>query len=147
MRVFMWAVGAFGLTGWAMKEMPLAQKRGSWSAPGICSREFGGEGAVHGRGVAADLLEHAAGHQRHDAAAAVRAVLLGAGPNGLDEAAGRLAVAAGQALGVVLDLLERGANVVAQMLEPQPGTLLPRRAEGLRQAWLFRCGVVHRLGA
>ena len=29
MRVFMWAVGAFGFFGWAMKEMPEAQKRGS----------------------------------------------------------------------------------------------------------------------
>ncbi len=42
MRVFMWPVGAFGLVGWAMKDMPEAQKRGSSSAPGICfANSFG----------------------------------------------------------------------------------------------------------
>ena len=41
MRVFICAVGACGFTGWAMKEMPLAQKRGSWSAPGICLANSG----------------------------------------------------------------------------------------------------------
>ena len=43
MRVFICAVGAFGFTGWAMKEMPLAQKRGSCSAPGICLANSGGK--------------------------------------------------------------------------------------------------------
>ena len=33
--------------------------------------ELLGEGAMHRRGVAADLLEHAAGHQRHHPAAAI----------------------------------------------------------------------------
>ncbi len=106
--------------------------------------EFRGKGAVHGRGVAADLLEHAAGHQRHDAAAALSPVLLGAGPRGLHEAAGGFARAAGKAFGLVLDPLERRANLVAQMLEPEAGTFFPRRAEGLRQICLFRCFLVHR---
>ena len=60
MRVFICAVGAFGFLGWAMKEMPEAQKRGSLSAPGICAANSLGKRAMHGRGMAADLLEHAA---------------------------------------------------------------------------------------
>ena len=47
-------------------------------------REF----AVHGRDVDADLLEHAAAHQRHDAAAAGRAAVVGARPGLAREAAG-----------------------------------------------------------
>ncbi len=41
MRVFMCAVGTFGLTGWAISDTPEAQKRGSSSAPGICLRSSG----------------------------------------------------------------------------------------------------------
>ena len=41
MRVFMCAVGAFGFSGWAMKEMPDAQKRGSTSAPGMAFANSG----------------------------------------------------------------------------------------------------------
>ncbi len=41
MRVFMCTVGTCGLTGWAISEMPEAQKRGSSSAPGICLRNSG----------------------------------------------------------------------------------------------------------
>ena len=41
MRVFMCAVGACGLTGWAISDTPEAQKRGSSSAPGICLRNSG----------------------------------------------------------------------------------------------------------
>ena len=41
MRVFMCTAGTFGFCGWAMSEMPEAQKRGSSSAPGICLRNSG----------------------------------------------------------------------------------------------------------
>ena len=41
MRVFMWTAGTFGFQGWAISEMPEAQKRGSSSAPGICLRNSG----------------------------------------------------------------------------------------------------------
>ena len=41
MRVFMCTAGTLGFQGWAMSEMPLAQKRGSSSAPGICLRNSG----------------------------------------------------------------------------------------------------------
>ena len=40
-RVFMCTVGTFGFQGWAMSEMPPAQKRGSWSEPGIWPRNSG----------------------------------------------------------------------------------------------------------
>ena len=40
-RVFMCADGAWGFIGWAISEMPEAQKRGSSSAPGICLRNSG----------------------------------------------------------------------------------------------------------
>src|SRR3990172_9891440 len=106
--------------------------------------EFRGKSSVHGRGVAADLLEYAAGHQRHDASAAVLAALLGAGPTGLHEAASGVARAAGKAFGLVLNPLEACADIVAQMLEPEAGTFFPRRAEGPRQICLFRCFLVHR---
>ena len=42
MRVFICPVGALGLVGWAMNDMPDAQKRGSSSAPGICLANSGG---------------------------------------------------------------------------------------------------------
>src|SRR3990172_12223765 len=95
--------------------------------------EFRGKSSVHGRGVAADLLEHAAGHQRHDAAAAVLAALLGAGPRGLHEAGGSFPRAAGKALGLVLYLFEACANLVAQMLEPEAGARVSRGAGGGRR--------------
>ena len=41
MRVFMCTAGTLGFRGWAISEMPLAQKRGSSSAPGICLRNSG----------------------------------------------------------------------------------------------------------
>ena len=41
MRVFMWTAGTCGLCRWAISEMPLAQKRGSSSAPGMSLRNSG----------------------------------------------------------------------------------------------------------
>ena len=37
----MWTAGTLGFTGWAISEMPEAQKRGSSSAPGIWLRNSG----------------------------------------------------------------------------------------------------------
>ena len=79
--------------------------------------ELRAELAVHGRDVDADLLEHPAAHDRHHAAAAILARLAALALPGLAlEAAGRqVAVRAGE-LG--LDLLELGADAVAQGFEP-----------------------------
>src|SRR5579871_3155687 len=82
--------------------------------------ELRAELAVHGRDVDADLLEHAAAHDRHDAAASVFALLAALAPPGLAlERAGRqVAVRAGE---LALDLLETGADAVAQAFEPGTG--------------------------
>ena len=73
-RVFMCTAGTCGLCGCAISEMPEAQKRGSVVGAGNFLAEFRRELAVHGRDMHADLLEHAAVHHRHDAAAAGRPV-------------------------------------------------------------------------
>ena len=88
-RVFICAVGACGFHGWAINEMPVARKCGSASAPGICLANSGEKRAVHGRYMHADLLEDPALEQRHDAAAAGRAVMVGALPRLAAEAPGR----------------------------------------------------------
>ena len=76
--------------------------------------EFRRELAVHGRAMHADLLEHAAVHHRHHAAAARRAGMIGALPRRAHEAAGR-AIGQRRARGQrVLERLERRADVVAQ---------------------------------
>ena len=139
MRVFMWPVGALGFVGCAMKDMPLAQKRGSSSAPGICLANSLGNSPMHGGGMAADLLEHAARHQGHHAAAA-----LFAGPWRAGEAAGGLALAAGRAFGRVLDGLEGRQHPVAQGLEPALRPILVGlEVIALTQAGLFVCLHVH----
>ena len=51
--------------------------------------EFRRELAVHGRAMHADFLEHAPAHQRHHAAAAGLAAVVGALPRRAHEAAGR----------------------------------------------------------
>ena len=73
-RVFMCTAGTRGLRMWAISEMPVAKKRGSSSAPGMFLRHLRREGPEHGGGVHADLLEEAAVHQAHHAAAAARAL-------------------------------------------------------------------------
>ena len=40
-RVFMCTAGTLGFQGWAITEMPEAQKRGSAEAPGICLANSG----------------------------------------------------------------------------------------------------------
>ena len=71
------------------------------------------ERAVDGGGMHADFLEHAASHHAHHAAAA-----FGAGPWLALEGAGRLSVQRRDGRQLRLQPLQRGADVVAQALEP-----------------------------
>ena len=84
---------------------------------GDLAAELGAELAEHGRDVDTDLLEHAAMHQSHGAAATILAAGAGlAFPVLTGEATGRkLAVGACE---LILDLLERGTNPLAQRSEP-----------------------------
>ena len=59
------------------------------SRAGDLRAELGREFAVHGRDVDADLLEDAAVHDRHDAASARRAGVVGPLPRTANEAASR----------------------------------------------------------
>jgi hypothetical protein len=113
----MCTAGTLGFTGWAMSEMPVAKKRGILAGAGNLGAELGRELAKDGRAVDADLLEDAARHHAHDAAAAVGAGVVGAHPGLAAEAACRL----GGAGELVLQRLEAGADVVAQRLEPAAG--------------------------
>ncbi len=78
--------------------------------------EFLGEAAGDRGDVDSDFLEHRAAHQPTDASAARAAIGVGAVPRRVDEA--RVAA------GLALDLLEGGADAVAQALEPDPRLLL-----------------------
>src|SRR5512143_3786478 len=106
---------------------------GAWDLLG----EFRREGAVDGRGVAADLLAHAAGHERHDPSAAVVAAMVPARPRGLHEAAGGLSFTSWKSLGRILDRLEARADQPLELGEPGAGAVLPRLAEGLGRAGLL----------
>jgi hypothetical protein len=79
---------------------------------GYLSGELGTELAPYRRHIHANLLEHAPAQQRHDAAAA-----LGPGPRPTHEPPGREPVALRPAV-FVLEPLERGADAIAQRLEP-----------------------------
>ena len=83
--------------------------------------ELGRERAVHRREVDADLLEHAALHDRHLAAAPVAAVFRGPLPDGALEPAGR----SGASFVGVLERLEGGAEPVAEGPEPRRSAFLP----------------------
>ena len=117
-RVFMWTAGTFGLCGCAISEMPEAQKRGSFVGARDLLAEFRREFAVHGRAMHADFLEHAAVHHRHHAAAAGRAAMVGALPGRADEAARRAVGKRGIRRQGIFQGLKRGADIVAQCLEP-----------------------------
>ena len=80
--------------------------------------EFGAEFAVHGRAVHADLFEQPSAHHAHHAAAAGLAGMVGAVPGRAHEAPGVAGIELGRRL--VLELLERRAEFVAQLLEPRP---------------------------
>ena len=116
-----------------MKEMPLAQKRGSFSAPGICLANSGAK-----LPCTVEVWQPTFSNTRP----AISAITppppsppsFSVRVQGVfTKRPGALPSAAGQAVGLILDRLERGADLIAQMLEPEPGTLLPRRAEGLRR--------------
>ena len=83
--------------------------------------ELGREFAVHGGDVDADLLEDAPMHQRHGAAAAIRAGMVGALPRRFLEAAGRPVAEHGLVWQFVLDRLEFGDDAVTQFREPCGG--------------------------
>ena len=116
-RVFMCTAGTCGERMCATSEMPERMEARVLVGAGDLLAELRAELAVHGRDVDADLLEHPAAHDRHHAAAAVLARLAALALPGLAlEAAGRqVGVRAGE-LG--LDLLELGADAVAQRFEP-----------------------------
>ena len=104
--------------------MPDAQKRGIVRGAGDLRPEFGGELAVDGRRVDADFLKHAAIHEAHDAAAAIDATVVLALPGAAHEAAGRPVGEGRTSRQIVLDPLEGGADVVADLLEPLAGGFL-----------------------
>src|SRR5690606_8493198 len=86
--------------------------------------EFGRELPEDGGDVDADLLEDAAAHDRHLAAAAIGPGVVPALPWVALEAAG---LAIGQRAGDrVLEGLEAGAEPVAELPEPGGGSVLPR---------------------
>ena len=108
--------------------MPDAQNLGSSAAPGISRPEFGRELAVYRRAVHADLFEQPPAHHRHHAAAAGLACMVGALPRRALETPG---IAGIEGRGrVVLQPLERRADVVAQGFEPGAGAGLAIVDEG-----------------
>ncbi len=102
--------------------------------------ELGREGAVDGGGMHADLLEDAAMHQAHGAAATVGARVIGALPGRALEAAGRPIGKECGSWQVVLDPLEGRADVVAQPARTRRGPWLGGRAadRSRRRAWAWR---------
>ena len=84
--------------------------------------EFRGEFAEHGRDVNADLLEHAAFHHRHDAAAARCAGMIGAVPGRALKAARRRDRQSGAPAGRASSSASKARDdLVAQGLEPGCG--------------------------
>jgi hypothetical protein len=90
-------------------------------ARNLCA-EFGGEFAVHGRAMHADLLEQPSAHHTHHTATAGLAGMVGAVPGTALEARGIAGIERYRR--VVFELLERRADVIAQALEPAPGACL-----------------------
>ena len=79
-RVFICTVGTFGFHGWAITEMPDAQKARIGFGAGNLLGEFGREDPVNRRGVDAHLFEQASTQHRHLAAAAGGAATVRASP-------------------------------------------------------------------
>jgi hypothetical protein len=93
--------------------------------------EFGGEFAMYGRAVHADLFKQPAAHDRHHPAAALGAGVVGALPRRAHEASGVARIERGGRL--VLKPLERRADVVAQRFEPVARPLLALLDQGYVQ--------------
>src|SRR5258708_30114338 len=117
-----------------------ARRKEAWILRGArdLAAELGTELAEYCRDVDAHLLEHAAAHDGHAAAAAILAVRPALAPPSLAlELSGRqLAMCPGE---IILELLEGGANAVAQALEPGAGLFLAlgkRRLVGQRRGAL-----------
>jgi hypothetical protein len=70
MRVFMWTAGTCGLHGWAISEMPDAQKRGIVLGAGDLGAEFGANSPWTVETCTPTFSNTRPLHQRHDAAAA-----------------------------------------------------------------------------
>src|SRR5580704_15380677 len=94
-RVFICAAGTSGEHIWATSEMPLAQKRGSWDAPGISLRNSG-ENAPETVEMLTPTFENRPAHDRNRPAAAPRPLpvlaLETAGDPPLEACAGELAL-------------------------------------------------------
>ncbi len=84
--------------------------------------EFRREFAMHRRAMHADLLEQPPAHDRHHAAAAGLAGMVGAVPGRAHEAAGFARIQRGRR--IIFQFFEGRADVVAQALEPGPGARL-----------------------
>src|SRR5690606_12196911 len=78
--------------------------------------------AVHGRAMHADLFKQPPAHDRHDAAAAIGAVVVGAFPGRANEPPRRARIK--RLRRIVLQLFERGADRIAQGFKPGPCALL-----------------------
>ena len=116
-RVFICTAGTCGLCICATSEMPLAQNCGFVLRAGNGFREFGREASVYGRNIDTDLLEHAALHDRHHAAAGVFSGLRRAATTPCARNARRDGPKARPCIRP--RSLELGADAVAQLLEPE----------------------------
>ncbi len=109
------------MRGWAINEIPDAQKRGSSSAPGIWPRNSGENSpntveqwTPHFSKTRPEIIDITA-------AAARMAVVVGALPGRADESAGREPLIPGGVSGLVLQRFEGRADPVAEFLEPGSG--------------------------
>ena len=117
MRVFMWAAGTLGFQGWAISEMPDAQKAAPSSVPGICLANSGEK-----LPCTVEMWTPIFSKTRP-----CMTDISPPPPSGRDHRsrheAARLAVGARTGDGV-LDRFEGGAELVAQGAEPGAGDLL-----------------------
>src|SRR5688572_16960761 len=112
----------------------------AFSRAGDLLAELLAEAAEHRGDVDPDLLEHAALHHRHGAAAAVAAAGVGPLPGGaLEPAGGQIAVTRRGKL--VLQPLEGGADPVAQLLEPRARLALMVRRIGAHDSGNPSCRI------
>ena len=112
---------------------------------GDLTAKLGREFTVYGGNMDADLLENAAMHHGHDAAATLCPGAVGALPGRAFEAPGRLVgQRTGEIADLVLQVFKSLADTVSQLLEPgRCGCLLVLDAVRDGTAAVFRCGCVH----